>query len=62
VIVSNKEVENGITGVASHGLNDLLGVRRETCIADRDSVEGLEVMHIAEHAALLLDAKPAGAI
>jgi len=40
----------------------LLGVWRETCIADRDSVKGLEVVHNAECAALLLDAKPAGVI
>jgi len=62
VVISDKEIEDGIAGAASHGFYDLLGVGRESCIANCDGVEGLEVVDDAEHAVLLLDAKPAGAV
>jgi hypothetical protein len=40
----------------------LVGERGNARVADGDRVEGLEIVYEAQSAALLFDAKPAGAI
>jgi len=62
VVISDEEIEDGIAGAANHGFYDLLGVGREFCVANCDGIEGLEVVDDVEHAVLLLDAKPGGAV
>jgi hypothetical protein len=62
VIVSNKEIEHGVTRTRCHSFYKLIDERRDGSVADGDSVEGLEVVHNAKGAVLLFDAEPAGPV
>jgi len=58
MVITGEQVQHCVTRTSSYGLDDLIWDGRYARIANGDGVEGLEVMHNVQFAALLVDTEP----
>ena len=62
VVIADKEVKHAVARSTGHTFDELVHKWGHSGILDGDSIEWLEVVHEVQHAGLLLDAEPVGAV